>query len=303
MKNIGLCFVNPAPQIEPGYVTSVAKKCEEMGLHSLWVIDRIVYDNLEPLTLLAAAAAVTKKIRLGTSVLLAGVRHPVLLAKTVSTLDFLSGGRVTLGIGFGSRENDFTAVGVPFEGRGGRAAEGIRLMKRLWSEEGVTHKGRFFQVDNLTIGPKPLQSPHPPIWMGGGADVVLKRAARLADGYICGSSAIQDFPSVWEKISGLAISAGRNPREIEKAGLTFMAIDENKAKAVDACAAYLQRYYGKVRMDVEKHLLVGAPDACAEKILSFFSKGLDTLIIGTARADLKQLDLFGEKVLPLLKKG
>ena len=302
MGNVGLCFVNPAPQIQPGYVTTVAKKCEEMGLHSLWVIDRIAYDNLEPLTLLAAAAAVTKKIRLGTSVLLAGVRHPVLLAKTVSTLDFLSGGRITLGIGFGSRENDFTAVGIPFAGRGSRAEEAVKLIKRLWTEEGVTHKGRFFQVENLTVGPKPLQSPHPPIWMGGGADVVLKRAARLADGYICGSSAIQEFPSLWEKISGLAISAGRNPQEIEKAALTFMAIDENKAKAVDACAAYLQRYYGKVRMDVEKHLLVGAPEACAERIHSFFAKGLDTLIIGPARADLRQLDLFGDRVLPLLKK-
>lgn len=302
MSKIGLCLVNPAPQIQPDYVTSVAKKAEEVGVDSFWVIDRIAYDNLEPLTLLAVAAAVTQKTRIGTSVLLAGLRHPTLLAKTVATLDFLSRGRITLGIGFGSRENDFTAVGIPFEGRGSRAEEAIKLMKRLWSEEGVTHKGRFFQVENLTIGPRPVQIPHPPIWMGGGAEVVLKRAARLADGYICGSSAIHEFPSVWEKISGFAQAAGRNPREIERAGLTFMAIDENRAKAVEACAAYLQRYYGKVRMDVEKHLLVGPPEACAERIRSFFSKGLDTLIIGTVRAGLKQLDLFGEKVLPLLNK-
>src|SRR5437870_12316499 len=157
MGNIGVRFVNRAPQIEPGHVTSVAGKVEDMELHSLSVIDRIAYDNLEPLTLLAAAAAVTKKIRLGTS---------VLLAKTVATLDFLSAGRVTLGIGFGSRENDFSAVEVPFEGRGSRAEEGIKLIKRLWTEEKVTHKGRFFHVNNLTIGTKPLQSPHPTIWTG-----------------------------------------------------------------------------------------------------------------------------------------
>ena len=301
MGKIGLCFVNPAPQIQPEYVTTIAKKCEAMGLHSFWVIDRIAYDNLEPLTVLAAAAAVTEKIRIGTSVFLAGLRHPALLAKTVATLDFLSRGRVTLGVGFGSRENDFTAVEVPFKGRGSRAEETLGLVKRLWTEEAVTHRGKFFQVEKLTIGPRPIQSPHPPIWMGGSADVVLKRAARFADGYICGSSAIPEFPSLWEKISGFAISAGRDPAKIEKAGLTFMAIDENKSKAVEACAAYLQRYYGKVRMDVEKNLLVGAPEACAERIDTFFSKGLDTLIIGTARADLRQLDLLGEKVLPLLK--
>lgn len=301
MKRIGLCFVNPAPQIQPDYVTTVAKRCEELGLHSLWVIDRIVYDNLEPLTFLATAAAVTKKIRLGTSVLLAGLRHPTLLAKTVATLDFLSAGRVTLGIGFGSRENDFTAVGVPFEGRGSRAEEALRLMKRLWTEEGVTYKGRFFQVENLTIGPRPVQSPHPPIWMGGGAETVLKRVGRLADGYICGSSAIPEFPSLWEKISKYAVAAGRSPQKITKAALTFMAIDENKAKAVEALETYVKRYYGRLRGDVEKDFLLGPPEACAERIQSIFSRGLDTLIIGTVTADLKQIDLFGERVLPLLK--
>jgi probable F420-dependent oxidoreductase len=301
MPNVGLCFVNPAPQIQPGYVTTVTKKCEQMGLHSFWVIDRIAYDNLEPLTVLAVAAAVTSTIRLGTSVLLAGLRHPTLLAKTIATLDFLSSGRVTLGIGFGSRENDFSSVGVPFEGRGSRAEECVKLMKRLWTEEKVTHKGRFFQVENLTIGPKPLQSPHPPIWTGGGAESALKRAGRVADGYICGSSAIQDFPAIWEKISGYALAAGRDPKKIEKAALTFMAIDDNKTKAVEACAAYLNRYYGKVRTDVEKTFLVGAPEACAEGIRAAFSKGLETLIIGPTIPDLKQLDLFGEGVLPLLK--
>jgi probable F420-dependent oxidoreductase len=301
MGKIGLCFVNPAPQIEPAYVTGVARRCEEMGLHSLWVIDRIVYDNLEPLMFLAAAAAVTEKIRLGTSVLLVGTRHPVLLAKTVATLDFLSAGRVTLGIGFGSRENDFAAVELPFESRGSRAEEGVKLMKRLWTEEKVSHKGRFFQVESLTIGPRPVQLPHPPIWTGGGAEIALKRAGRLADGYICGSSAIQGFPSVWEKISSFALAAGRDPKKIEKAALTFMAIDDNKTKAVEACAAYLNRYYGKVRTDIEKTFLVGAPEACAEGIRASFSKGLDTLIIGSTIPDLTQLDLFGERVLPLLK--
>jgi probable F420-dependent oxidoreductase len=302
MRNIGLCLVNPAPQIQPGYVTSAAKKCEAIGLHSLWVLDRIVYDNLEPLTALAAVAAVTSKLRLGTSVLLAALRHPTLLAKTVATLDFLSSGRLTLGIGFGSRENDFTSIGIPYEHRGSRAEELVQLMKRLWTEDGVTHRGRFYQVENVTIGPRPVQTPYPPIWMGGSAETALKRAARLADGYICGSSAIQEFPELWKKISAFARAAGREPGRIAKAGLTFMAIDEDRAKAIKTCEEYLQRYYGKVRMDVEKHLVVGAPEACAERIRSFFDKGLDTLIVGAARPDLTQIDLFGEKVLPLVNQ-
>lgn len=301
MAKLGLCFVNPVPQIQPGFVPAMAKKCEEIELDSFWSIDRIAYDNLEPLTLLATAAAVTKKIRLGTSVLLPAVRHPAIVAKTVASLDFLSGGRVTMGIGFGSRPNDFSAVGLPFEGRGSRAEEAIKLIRRLWTEENVTHQGRFFQVTNLTIGPRPIQSPHPPIWMGGSADTALKRTARLATGYICSSSAIQEFHSVWEKIEGFAKAAGRNAAEIEKACLTFMVIDDNKAKAIEACEAYVKRYYGTVRMDVEKLLLVGSAEACAERIRATFAKGLQTLIIGVALADLKQVDLFGEKVLPLVK--
>jgi probable F420-dependent oxidoreductase len=301
MTNVGLCMVNPAPRIAPSYVTTTAKKCEEMGLHSLWVLDRIVYDNLEPLTALAAAAAVTSKIRLGTSVLLAALRHPTLLAKTVATLDFLSSGRVTLGIGFGSRENDFTSVGIPFEQRGSRAEELIKLIHGLWTEERIIHKGRFYQIENVTIGPRPIQTPHPPLWMGGNAEAALKRAARLADGYICGSSAVPEFPALWEKISGFAVAAGRDPTRIAKAGLTFLAIDDNKTKAVEACAAYLNRYYGKVRLDIEKTFIVGSPQECAERIRAAFSKGIETLILGAVIPEIQQLDLLGEKVLPLLK--
>lgn len=301
MKQIGICFINPASDVKPEYLKTMANMCEEMGLHSFWVSDRIVYDNLEPLCTLAAVAAITDKIRIGTCVLLVGPRHPVLLAKTVATLDFLSGGRMTLGIGLGNRENDFTAAGVPFQHRGSRVEEAVKLVKKLWTEENVSHQGKFFQVENVSIGPRPIQSPHPPIWMGGYAELALKRVARLADGYICSASAIHEFPSVWEKLSGFVSAAGRKPEDIERAGLTYIAIDENKSRAVAATADYFNRYYGKVWVDIETQLLVGSPEACAERISSFFEKGLNTLLIGPVKPDIKQLELLGEKVLPLVK--
>ncbi|HTN71782.1 MAG TPA: LLM class flavin-dependent oxidoreductase [Methylomirabilota bacterium] len=302
MANIGLAFVNPAPLTKPHLIVNFAKKCEEMGLHTMWTIDRVAYDNLEPLTVLAAAAGATQKIRLGTSVLLPGLRHPALLAKTVATLDFISNGRITLGIGFGSRESDFSAVEVPWEGRGSRAVEGIQLMKRLWGEENVTHKGRFFNVQNLTLGPRPVQKPHPPLFTGGSADIALKRAGTWANGFICGSSAIPDFPSTWKKVAQYARAAGRNPAEIEKAGLTFMAINDDTTKAVETVNNYVMRYYGRLRGDIQNTSVVGSGAACAERIKVFFSRGLDTLIIGVADPDPKQLDLFAEKVLPLVGK-
>ena len=301
MANIGLAWVNPAPLTKPENVGNFAKKCEAMGCHSMWTIDRIVYDNLEPLTVLAAAAGATQKIRLGTSVLLGNLRHPSHLAKIIATLDFIANGRVILGLGFGSRENDYKAVEIPFEHRGSRAVEQVQLMKRLWTEDNVTYKGRFYNVENLTVGPKPIQKPHPPIWTGGGAEVALKRAGTWADGFICGSSAIPDFPATWEKISGYAKAAGRDPNKINKAGLTFMAIDDDQNKAVKTVEDYVMRYYGRLRVDVANTSLVGAPSAIIDRIGAFLAKGLDTLIIGLADPDPRQLDLFGEKVLAKVK--
>jgi alkanesulfonate monooxygenase SsuD/methylene tetrahydromethanopterin reductase-like flavin-dependent oxidoreductase (luciferase family) len=108
----------------------LVKQCELLGLHSLWVNDRLVYDNFEPLAALAAAAGATRKIQLGTSVLLLPYRQPVLLAKTLATIDFISQGRLTLGMGVGNRESDYDAVQVPFEQRGARGLECIQLMRR-----------------------------------------------------------------------------------------------------------------------------------------------------------------------------
>ncbi|MET0501554.1 MAG: LLM class flavin-dependent oxidoreductase [Candidatus Binatia bacterium] len=300
MANIGLAFVNPAPLTDPAHVVAVARTCESMGLHSMWTIDRIAYDNLEPLTILAAATGATQKIRIGTSVLLPGLRHPALLAKIVATLDFISNGRVTLGVGFGSRESDFTAVELPFEARGSRAVECVQLMKRLWTEETVTHKGRFFNVQNLSLGPKPIQKPIP-IFTGGSAEIALKRAGTWANGFICGSSAIPEFSTTWEKIAQYARAAGRDPNEIEKAGLTFMVINNDNVKAGKTLEDYVMRYYGRLRGDLSSTSLVGSAAAIADRIEAFLSRGLDTLIIGLADPDPRQLDLFGEKVLPLIK--
>jgi probable F420-dependent oxidoreductase len=301
MANIGLAWVNPAPLTKPENVVNFAKTCEAMGLHSLWTIDRIAYDNLEPLTMLAAVAGATHKIRLGTSVLLGNTRHPAHLAKIIATLDFISNGRVTLGLGFGSRENDYKAVEIPFEHRGSRAVEQVQLVKRLWTEDKVTHKGKFYKVEELTIGPRPIQKPHPPIWTGGSAEVALKRAGTWANGFICGSSAIPDFSTTWEKVAGYARAAGRNPNEITKAGLTFMAINDDHAKAVKTVEDYVMRYYGRLRADVANTSLVGSGSAVADRIEAFLSRGLDTLIIGVADPDPRQLDVFGEKVLPHLR--
>lgn len=278
----------------------MAKRAEEIGVHSFWVNDRVVYDNLDPLTVVAAAATVSKKINIGTSILLGALREPVLLAKTLASIDFISGGRLVIGMAVGGRRDDFEAAGVAFEKRGPRLSESISLLRKLWSGEQITHSGRFYQVTNIAIGPKPVQSPHPPIWLGGTADGALRRVARLGDGYICGTSGLQRFSELWEKISRYAVETGREPNAIARAGLNFLAIDEDRNRAIALCEDYFKQYYGRVYMDVGSNMVVGPPESCAERIREILHKGVDTLILGLINPDLRQLDSLGERILPLL---
>lgn len=300
MRNIGLCFVSAASEVNPRFILQMARRTEEIPLHSFWVNDRITCDNLEPLTVVTAAAAVTQKIKIGTSILLAPLWAPAILGKKLASIDVLSEGRLIIGVGVGGSKSEFDAVEVPFKGRGARTSEQIQLIKRLWQERNVNHQGKFFHITNLTMGPKPIQLPHPPIWMGGSADAALKRVGRMADGYICGTLSLQTFPAVWEKICSYTVEAGRDPGKIEKAGITYIAIDEDKRRAVAAGEVYLERYYGKVTMDVEVNMVLGSASACADRLVSIFEKGFDTLILRLIVPDIRQIDLLGERVAPVI---
>lgn len=300
MRNIGLCYVSAASEVGPKFVLQMARRMEEFQFHSFWANDRITCDNLDPLTVVTAVAAVTQKIKIGTSILLAPLWAPALLGKKLASIDVLSEGRLIIGVGIGGSKSEFDAVEVPFKGRGARVSEQIQLMKRLWQERNVNHQGKFFHITNLTMGPKPIQLPHPPIWLGGSADAALKRVGRMADGYICGTLSLGDFPAVWEKICSYAVEFGRDQGKIEKAGITYIAIDENKRRAVAAGEAYLERYYGKVTMDVEANMVLGSASACADRLVSIFKKGFDTLILRLMIPDIRQIDLLGERVVPAL---
>jgi probable F420-dependent oxidoreductase len=301
VPNIGICFIQSAREITPAFVPQLAAKAEEIGLHSFWVNDRLTGEHFEPITVLAAVTSITKSIKLGTSVVLPVLRQPVLLAKSLASIDFLSRSRLIVGVGFGGSQGEFDAVEVPFARRGARAVEQIQLMKRMWQDDHVSHYGKFFKAADLTIGPRPTQHPHPPIWMGGAADSVLKRVGAMADGYICGTASLKRFASVWEKIAVAAVENGRDPPGIHKAGISYLIIDENKSRAAAACEEYLKAYYGKINLDVESETVLGPPAACAERLHSLFARGIETIILRLVIPDLRQLDIFAQKVWPNLQ--
>src|SRR5581483_11547020 len=203
MPQIGLMLPTAAPDARPDTAVTFARAAEAAGLGSVWIIDRLVFDNMEPLLALAAVAATTTRVRLGTSVLLGTLRPPALLAKQVATLDVLSGGRVILGLGVGS---------LPDAARGPRLAEAMRIMRQVWSGAPLAHEGRAYQLASGPIGPRPVQRGGPPLWVGGSAEAALRRAGRLADGYIGSSSGgPAGLRKTADTVREAAAAAGRDP--------------------------------------------------------------------------------------------
>ena len=171
-------------------IVETACKAEELGFDALLVNDHVIMDDsprsepwrnvYDPLMVLSYVAARTSRIQLGTSVLIMPYRNPIVTAKMIATLDQMSGGRAIAGVGAGWTEAEYGALGVPYHERGARTNEYLRLWKACWEPGATTFHGRFFSFDTMHVNPKPLQQPHPPIWIGGSSQASLRRAARFA---------------------------------------------------------------------------------------------------------------------------
>ena len=223
------------PQIGPAAsseaIVQVCKRAEDLGYDSLWVTDRLLYPVqpqtpypgnpdgsldeayktvLDPLHALTFAAAHTSRVTLGTSVLVMSYRNPVLLAKSLATIDVLSGGRLQLGLGQGWSQDEFDAVGVSMKDRAGRGDEVLQVLKAMWAEDPVEFKGKFFQVPKSIVQPKPVQKPHPPLYLAAYTPGAMKRVAAFADGWMPGGIPIDGMAQMMEGIRGMAQEAGRD---------------------------------------------------------------------------------------------
>ena len=193
-----------------------AQWAEEMGFDYLWVSDMLLQHTLDALSLLSAVAAKTQYIRLGTCVVVLPFRHPLHWAKTALTVDLLSSGRLTLGIGIGGGwPEEFRALGVEKSSRGRMSDESLEAILRLFTETNVTHRGQFYSFEDVTLGPPSVQKPHIPIWVGGEwhggiAEGVIKRAARFGDGFIPAGLPAAAYPDVKRRIEEHAKSCGRD---------------------------------------------------------------------------------------------
>lgn len=221
-------------KVSPENITTVARLAEELGYYSVWGPDHVVlpekmesfypYDNnqwpyptevkiLDPLLALTWAAAVAPSVKLGTSVLIGPLRNPVLLAKQVSSLDFLSGGRVILGLGVGWMKEEFDIIGESFSDRGKRTDEMVELMRQFWIGETVDYQGEFYQVSDCEMHPRSIQQPVPILW-GGYSEAALKHVARMGNGWTPTKSTFEDLAAGIQKIKEYCHEYGRDPDSI-----------------------------------------------------------------------------------------
>jgi alkanesulfonate monooxygenase len=270
---------------------------------------------LEPVAMLSALAGVTRTIKLGTLILVLPLRNPYYFAKEWATLDIVSGGRSLLGIGVGWHELEFELMGVPHKERGGRMNEMIELVSALWEGDNVTYRGKYYNCENLTIDPKPVQRPRPPIWMGGGTqpsekvyaqtvttvDPVLRRVAKYADAWIPHSSATPEMVrGDWEKLQNFAAGYGRDPNNIRRVYTNFVWVLKNGEKPESAVPHF--SVYSGMDLDYWKtYYLLGTAEEIADRIRSRIRSldgGVDTIILNPLNWDPEQLELIAHEVLP-----
>ena len=281
-------------------LTEFARKAEAVGFDSVQVGDHIQWHApiLEATTLMATFAAVTERVRIASDVIILPLRDPVLMAKTIASLDVLSGGRVIFGIGVGGDHPiEYAAMRIPMKERGSRANESLEIVKGLWANERFSYEGRHFSIRDVEISPRPLQ-PSIPVWVGGTSEMALRRAARYGDGWIAAFSSVGKFARLSSDLRACLREAGRTVAGFTLGIYLFANVDDDGERARAVAARHVDRVY---RLEgakiVERFGAVGPVDACIGRVLAYAEAGADYIVlwpVSDHRDWPRQLDGYGE---------
>ena len=295
-------------------VAELARRAEALGYDRVTMGEHLMDGNpprpsLLGLPSMAAAAGATHTLRVMTGIVIAPLYHPVLLAKLVATVDVVSGGRLDFGIGISGQRGtqvEFDAVGVPVRTRGRRTDEMLTVMKRLWTEEHVTHQGEFFSIEDVTLLPRPAQQPHPPIWVAGRSEAAMQRAALQGDGWYPYLFTVRRLRASNEAIHQIAADAGRDLTGFHW-GLvqpTALSSDPREALAL-AIENVGERYVTPERSaeDIAQALCItGTPKDCIKGIeerIDAGARGINMRFLAPDGAGLyQQMELFAGQVMP-----
>ncbi|HXG20323.1 MAG TPA: LLM class flavin-dependent oxidoreductase [Methylomirabilota bacterium] len=293
-------FVNP--QSDLPLIRDFVRKAETLPYDSLWVQEQILTDYalLEPVALLNYVAALTSKLRLGTSVLLPVIRNPVQLAKELATLDQLSQGRLIVGVGVGGPHAREAVFGVPSEHRARRFVESLQVMKALWTQPRATMSGNFWRFENVPMEPRPLQQPHPPIWFGARTEIGIKRAVRHGDGWMgAGSSSSADFVQHVEWLRRFLAAANRDPATFPISKRVYLAVDDNKSRAEQRLREWFGRRYLNAEMATQVSIWGGLQE-CLDKLGELVRAGAQHLLLNPVFDEMEHMELLAREVVPRL---
>ena len=278
---IGCHLPTQGPLATREAVETFARESEQRHVASLWVSDHVIFPRtatgsypggrfphppdtayLEPVITLAAAAMCTTRARLGASVFVLGHRHPIVMAKMLTSIDALSQGRLIVGVGVGWWKEELELLGAPFHARGRQADEMLSVFKALWTQDNPRFKGEFYDVSEVGFAPKPVQKPHPPIWVGGDSPGAFKRVATLGDGWHATSKTPPQFAEALERLKAAAATAGRRFETIElslRFGLTDAMLAQGAQAAIDQLGEFkrlgLSHVVLEFRRDDLKHMI------------------------------------------------
>ncbi len=297
-------------RMETAPLLTMAERAEAAGFDSVWIGDSLVArPRHEPLTLMAAVAARTRRVRIGTGVLLPALRNPVVLAHIVGTLDRVAEGRIILGVGIAGDmpaiRKEFAAAGVPWERRVGRFLEILAICQALWTRDGLSFSGKHFTLDNVTMEPKPHRPGGPPIWIGGSGPTALREAARFDAWFPTGPS-VEFFAEHFPRIQAAARAAGRKPDAVTGAAYVTLAFDPNPAAAEQRLHSFLETYYSSpARVVMARQATYAGPiEGAAEWLQRWIDAGARHISLRFAGGDqLAQVDEAASRLLPRLKRG
>jgi probable F420-dependent oxidoreductase len=288
-------------------IRDVAQAAERLGYDSVWVMDHVVIPDVpetrqfttlvyDPLITLGYLAACTRRVRLGTTVLIVPYRHPLVQGSMLATLDAMCGGRLILGLGVGWLPEEFAALGIPFERRGALTDEYIAAMQALWTQDRARFAGATVRFENVVVEPKPIQQPHPPLWIGGSTPPALRRAARLGDVWHPTSQPAESIARRAERLRRYAAEQGRDPAAI---GIVMRAMLKVLPPGDRA---------------TPRHSLIGTPDEILASIRTYQAAGVSGFVLDTFYGSpvtqestpaevLATIESFAGEVMPALALG
>jgi probable F420-dependent oxidoreductase len=290
-------------RVDPARLRRFLVRAEALGFSGAWVVEQVIgtVASLGPIECLTYAAAVTERMRLGVAVLLTALRSPIHTAKSLASLDQLSGGRLDVGVGLGGQPAIYPAFGLTAERRAARFGEGIRVIKQLWTESRVTFTGDFYRLDGVVMEPKPLQRPHPPLWFGANHPNAIRRAVELGDAFMgAGSASTSAFAEHVAVLRRHLETARRDPATFPVAKRVYVAIDADRARAGRRLTEWFGAFYRRPELAPEVAVW-GSVDEVADGLRAVAAAGAGMLMLNPVFDEEEQLERFADDLAPRLR--